>query len=93
MYLMLMIAEYPVDVLEKYGNCIENYLNTALSDATADARMYARKGFLLWEIKEPDSAKNIYMMLDYSVQKAIMEERDYFDAQAYVYGMEDYDST
>lgn len=67
MYLMLIIAEYPSDVLERYGNLIENYLNATLIDANSDARMYAKKAFLLWEVKEPESAKNIHMMLDYSV--------------------------
>ena len=51
-------------------------MHAAITDANSEARMRGRRAFLSWYTQSPNSAENLYKILDYSVQKAIMEERD-----------------
>ena len=58
---------YPVEVLEKTVNVIEQFLKTALSDAKAEVRVVARHSFVRYKDLYPNRAKNIFQYLDYSV--------------------------
>ena len=58
---------------------MELYFQHALSDANSETRQSARKAFLIWELKHPNSAKKMSCMLEISVQKALMDERDNFN--------------
>jgi hypothetical protein len=51
-------------------------MQVAITDANSEARMRGRRAFLSWYTQSPSSADNLYKILDFSVQKAIMEERD-----------------
>lgn len=51
-------------------------MHAAITDANPEARMRGRRAFLSWYSQSPNAADNLYKILDYSVQKAIMEERD-----------------
>jgi hypothetical protein len=64
---MLMVAEYPVEVLTKQLNVVENYLTHAMQDANSETRVNTRKAFLFWEVKEPRSARKLYSVLDNQV--------------------------
>lgn len=51
-------------------------MHLALTDANPEARMKGRRAFLSWYSQSPNQADNLYKILDYSVQKAIMEEKE-----------------
>lgn len=53
-------------------------MQQALSDANPEARQYGRRTFLLWQKLSPADAENLFVMLDYAVQKAILEEREFY---------------
>ncbi len=55
---------------------LEQYMHLSITDANPEARMRGRRAFLSWYSQCPNSAENLYKILDYSVQKAIMEEKD-----------------
>jgi hypothetical protein len=58
-YLMLMISEYPLEVLDRFMSNVEAFLSLGMPDANADARLYARRAFLIWEFKCPQSARKL----------------------------------
>lgn len=66
-YLMLIISEYPIEVLDRNLAQVETYINHALSDANPEARLFARRAYLIWEQKHSHSARKISAMFDVSV--------------------------
>eukprot|EP00347_Sterkiella_histriomuscorum_P005558 403356151 len=76
-YLYLIVKIYPFEnCLAKYYNYIELMIQQSLSDSNSEARQFGRKAFLHWQKYCPQEAEKIFMMLDYAVQKAILEERE-----------------
>jgi hypothetical protein len=47
-----------------------------LSDANPEARLNGKRAFLEWFKISPNTADNVFKMLDYTMQRAILEERD-----------------
>lgn len=55
---------------------LEQYTQLALSAANPEARQKGRRAFLSWYSQSPTHADNLYKVLEYQVQKAIMEEKE-----------------
>lgn len=55
---------------------LEQYTQLALTDANPEARQRGRRAFLSWHSQSPNHADNLYKVLEYQVQKAIMEEKE-----------------
>ena len=55
---------------------LEQYTQLALTDANPEARQKGRRAFLSWYSQSPNAADNLYKILDYQVQKAIMDEKE-----------------
>ncbi len=82
-YLLAMLSTYNYDtVLEKHSAAIESFLLLALTDASAEARSFGRKCFLLWH--NMANSQDLFSRLDYAVQKAIQDEMETFSALDYL---------
>ena len=76
-YLYMIVKTYPVEsCLSKNQQVIEAWMQQALADANPEARQFARRTFLLWQKLSPQDADDMFVILDYAIQKAILDERD-----------------
>ena len=51
-------------------------MQQCVQDANSEARQFGRKSFLIWQKLAPENAQNLFALLDYQAQKAIIEEQD-----------------
>jgi hypothetical protein len=78
-YLLLVLTDgvQSQDIFfEKNQTMIEGFLQQCLSDANPEARLNGKRAFLEWFKISPHTADNLFKMLDYTMQRAILEERD-----------------
>ena len=76
-FLLIILTIYPFEgVLDKNISFVEAFLQSALSDANSEARHKGRRAFLAWEKRCPRNASQMFQILDYSIQRAIIEEKD-----------------
>jgi len=84
-YMLVALSRYPFEgVLDRCHEPIEHFLQSILSDASGEARAKGRKCFLVWYEVCPESANNVFQLLDYAVQRAVLEEKDHFNAAALI---------
>ena len=78
-YLFVLVTIYPFDgVLDRNAPTIDAFIQLCVSDANSEARQHGRKSFLIWQKLAPENAQNLFSVLDYQAQKAIIEEQDRF---------------
>ena len=74
-YLLVLVTLYPYEgVLDKYSSNVDSWLQQCLQDAAPEARQNGRKAFLIWQKLAPENAQNLFAMVDYTTQKAIIDE-------------------
>lgn len=80
-YLFVLVTIYPFDgVLDRNATSIDSFIQLCVSDANSESRQNGRKAFLIWQKLAPENAQNLFSILDYQAQKAIIEEQDRFGA-------------
>ena len=76
-YIFVLVSIYPFEgVLDRNASAVDSYIQQCVADAGVDARVAGRKSFLIWQKLAPENAQNLFAMLDYQAQKAIIEEQD-----------------
>lgn len=76
-YIFVLVSIYPFEgVLDRNAHAVDSYIQQCVADAGVDARVAGRKSFLIWQKLAPENAQNLFAMLDYQAQKAIIEEQD-----------------
>ena len=73
-YFLVILNTYPEEVLERTIHLIEDFLIHDLSDAKHEVRQISRMCFLVYKEIFPNRAKTLFPTLDFSVQKAILDE-------------------
>ena len=76
-YLHVLVTLYPFEgVLDRNAAVVDQFLSQCITDANSEARANGRKSFLVWQKLAPTNAQNLFAVLDYQAQKAIVEEQD-----------------
>lgn len=55
---------------------LEQFIQLCITNANAETRQKGRLAFLSWQTQSPHQAENFFKMLEYQVQRAILEDRD-----------------
>ena len=78
-YLRSILSNYPIEIVEKHTEHLENGLRIGLTDASAETRSVARESFVLYESLFPNRATKLYEKLSLPLQRAICETREQYE--------------